>query len=91
MGTFGADPYGDPDAFRQASLRTFPPGTPWSVLDEQIAHTRKDKCKSGAREVVCTWSFAKGWLFDEVFQMEFLLDQQQKLADVRAGQFRKWF
>jgi hypothetical protein len=91
--TFGASPHADADAFRSAALKSFPPGTSWSALSMTVARTGSDKCEREALGFVCTWQFAKSdfGLFQDGFRMEFVLDQQQNLTDIRAKAFRKWF
>lgn len=90
---FHADPYGNSDAFRQALLKEYPPGTPWSLLQQYVSWSRHKECFDSDQAKICTWHFAKNdlGLFTEKFRIEFVLDQQQNLVDVRARRYREWF
>lgn len=89
-GLFQADPLGSPEDFKQAVLKKLPPGTPWETL-EKIASINKN-CIQSERSMRCTWLLSNSVLgiFNDAFSIEFILDRNKGLVDVRAWRFREW-
>ena len=89
-GVFQADPHGSPEDFRQSLLKRLPPGTAWPTLGK-IASIN-ERCVRSDRSMLCTWRLTDSVLgvFHDAFSIEFLLDQNKSLVDVRVRRFREW-
>jgi len=92
-GVFQADPHGTPEDFKQAFLRRLPPGTSLSKLEKIASATSNEKCILSERSMHCTWRLSNSVLgvFHDKFSIEFVLDQNKNLIDVRSKRFREWF